>query len=177
LIYPPINKPKTLAASIFEKMKVIKGLIIILTIIGGLSCCKPTNDFDSNDIKGVWRAITNDSIYDEIIITDKDFYTYDDFAGDLLLTYKLENDSLKIFYYNGLQSARQFKRINKDEFIEQDSAFTIKFERLNIQIDTAKVLSTKSTSDKDFDENYYYKYINDWRQRRKEWESVKNASR
>jgi hypothetical protein len=158
-------------------MKVTKGQIILLTILIGLGSCKPTNDFDSNDIKGVWRAVTNDSIYDEVIITDRDFYTYDESAGDLLLTYKLENDSLKIFYYSGLQSARQFKRINKDEFIEQDSAFTIRFERLIIPLDTSKILSTKSTSDKDFDENYYYNYINDLRQRRNEWLSVKNASR
>ena len=148
-----------------------------MIIIDGLVCCKQTNDFESNDIKGVWTAITNDSTYDEVIITDKDFYTYDENAGDLLLTYKLENDSLKICYYNGLQSDRTFKRISADEFIEQDSMLTIRFKRLKDQVDTSKVLATKLTSKSDFDEKYYYKYINDLRLRRHKWDSVKNASR
>ncbi|MFN7603629.1 MAG: hypothetical protein ACK5R0_19735, partial [Bacteroidota bacterium] len=87
-------------------MKSIIRQFLILAIIVGLICCKQENDFDSNNIKGAWAAVTNDSIYDEVIITDKDFYTYDENAGDLLMTYKLENDSLRIFYYNGLQSAR-----------------------------------------------------------------------
>jgi hypothetical protein len=158
-------------------MKIIKGLIKILTFAAGLICCNQTSNYDSYNIKGVWTAITNDSIYDEVIITDNDFYIYDEMAGDLLLTYQIESDSLKIFHYNGLQSSRKFKRIDKDNFIEQDSVFTVRFERLKINLDTSKVLSTKQSSDNDFDEVYYYKYINDLRLRRHKWDSVKNASR
>ncbi len=174
---PATANSQTLAASILNKMKSTIRQFLILAIIVGLICCKQENDFDSNDIKGAWAAVTNDSIYDEVIITDKDFYTYDENVGDLLMTYKLENDSLRIFYYNGLQSARIFERINADEFVTQDSMFAIRFLRLKDQVDTSKVLSTKWTSKSDFDENYYNKYVNDFRLRRHKWDSVKNASR
>ncbi len=164
-----------LAASILNMIPT--RLLLTLLISSGLSSCNGTNDYDPNDIRGVWVAITNDSTYEEIIVTEKDFYLYDEHAGDLLLTYKLENDSLKLFLGNGLQSKRKFKRINEDEFLEQDDRFRVKFNRLQDFVDTSKVLSTKTTPKRYFDEEYYAKYVWDMRLRRHEWDSAKNASR
>jgi hypothetical protein len=172
---PATTNSQALAASILNMRPTI--LLLTLLISSELSSCKQTKSYDPNDIRGVWVAITNDSIYEEIIVTEKEFYFYDEHGGDILLTYELENDSLKLFFRNGLQSKRKFKRISEDAFLEQDDRFTVIFNRLQEFVDTSKVLSTKRTPKRYYDEEYHSKYVWDMRLRRHEWDSAKNASR
>jgi hypothetical protein len=141
----------------------------------GLFCCNVKTDKNSRDIKGIWAAVTNDSIYEEIIITDQGFYLWDEYAGDHYMTYRIENDSLKLYLNNGLFSARQFERINEDEFTEEDKNFKIHFQRIKVYGDTAKLLRIEEISS---DGEYFFKYVEDLKYRRYEWDSLrKNASR
>jgi hypothetical protein len=132
------------------------------------------NDYEPKDIRGVWVAITNDSVYEEVIITEKYFFLYGN-SGDFLLTYKMKNDSLELFLADRLQSKGKFKRISEDAFLERSAKFEVEFNRLNDFVDTAKVLSIKMA--RYFDEEYNSKYGNEMRQRRHEWDSTRNASR
>ena len=144
-------------------------------MLTGLFCCNGKTDKNPENIKGIWAAITNDSIYEEIIVTDTGFYMWDEHAGDYYMTYKIENDSLKLYLNNGLFSARQFTRINENEFIEEDQEFRVRFQRIKEYGDTAKILRIEEISS---DGEYFFNYTQDLRHRRYEWEALKkNVSR
>jgi hypothetical protein len=153
-----------------QKKEQILVVVILSLMFTGLCCCNGKTAKNSQDIKGIWAAITNDSIYEEIIITDTTFYLYDERGGDVSMTYKIENDSLKIFYNKVLQSARQFKRINADEFIEQDEQFKVRFQRIKVYGDTARILRIDEISS---DEEYFFNYVQELRYRRCVWDSLR----
>lgn len=144
-------------------------------MLTGLFCCYEKTVKNPENIKGIWVAITNDSIYEEIIVTDTSFYLWDEHAGDYYMTYKIENDSLKLYLNNRLFSARKFKRITDDEFIEEDQEFRVHFQRIKEYGDTAKILKIEEISS---DGEYFFNYTQDLINRRYEWEELKkNVSR
>lgn len=149
--------------------KSIVSIIIILLTTG----CGTVN-YDSTNIKGIWAAVTNDSLYEEIIIADTTFYLYDDRGGDIYLTYKLTPDSIKIFNRGYLQSARKYIRISHDEFIEGDEKYNVRFIRIPEYSDTARILGIDTISS---DSPYFFNYIVQKRIRESKWVSLKNANR
>jgi len=150
---------------------ITKVLLAIIAIFLTAGCEK--NSYNQQDIKGIWAAVTNDTLYEEIIITDTTFYLWDD-NGDFYLTYELTADSIKLFYSGNLQSARLYTRINRDEFIESDEKYHVRFVRIPDYGDTARILGIDTISS---DSEYFYNYTQQKLLRQLKWDSLKNASR
>lgn len=125
-----------------------------------------------HDVRGLWVTIVNNHTYEEVIITENTFYSYDENAGDLILKYKFRNDSLLIINKGQVQNSLKFERLSKDEFFCENDSFSMKFTRLNISKDTASILKTAKGAHKAIDP-HYETYINDLKERRLNWQNTK----
>jgi hypothetical protein len=155
-------------------MRIIAITIEIIFVISSLFCCSQSMEKDPKDIKGIWAVTINDSVYEEVIITDTTFYLHDEVGGDIGFRYELTHDSIKIFNFNVLQSARKYTRLNKDEFMEHDEGFKAHFFRLTEYGDTAKILGIDTISS---DSEYFNKYIKEKRTRQYNWDLSKKTNR
>ena len=159
----------------------MKSWIIINSIIGFcflLLSCNNTDKIETADLRGVWQAIVNDSIYEEVIISDKDFYVYDDRAGDLYFRYAVENDSITLLRDNTPYLKRKIVHVSNDEFFLIDSLFRIRLTRLIAPVDTGRLMTLRNwKATRDYDAEYYSEYVWELRGRRYFWDSVRNASR
>jgi hypothetical protein len=158
------------------KLNFIQYLILGISVL--FFCCTSNEKIKLEDVRGVWQAIGNDSIYDEVIICDNDYYLYDERAGDLYFNYKIRNDSLTILQDGRPHFKRKMVVVSNDEFILLDSLFTIRFTRLNAPVDTARLMTLRNwRKTRTYDEEYYSEYIWDLRERRNLWDSLRLASR
>ncbi len=133
-------------------------------------------DRDESDIRGTWYRITNDSTYGEFIATEFELYTYDEDAGDLFVKYRIEDDSLRLFWNEQNTLTYKFERIGKDRFNLTHPRFRSICYRMGADIDTMKILSTKRSLNRTLDENYFSDYMRNFRHRKLKWEQ-KNGSR
>lgn len=157
-------------------MKLTKYTPAILCVL--FLCCKGRS-VTMYDVRGAWQAITNDSIYEEVIISDKDYYLYDEHAGDLYFTYKKENDSLKLFYQGSphVTYKRRLIPISTNEFVLADSLYEIRFTRLRAQVDTGRLMTLRNWQrTRTYDEEYNSEYVWALRERKYWWDSLKNTS-
>jgi hypothetical protein len=142
----------------------------ILMTVSILSCDPERASYDNSDIRGTWYRVTNDSIYDELIVTGSEFYTYShETSRDLFLKYRLNGDSLRFFCNEENKITYGFERIDKNQFTLTHPLFNATCHRLDIGIDTMRILSTKRSSNRPFDEEYFSAYVNGMLQRKFEW--------
>ena len=109
-------------------------------------------------------------------MTELEFYTYNhETFGDRFIKYRLDGDSLK-FFWNGRNSITyKLHWKDKNQFRLTHPRFKVICYRLDVGIDTMKILSTKRSLNRAFDEEYFSDYINGMLQRKFEW-MEKNGS-
>jgi hypothetical protein len=154
----------------------MRHLVIPIIIAWALLISCNDRDFQKSNIRGTWSKVTNDSIYEEFIVTEKEIYTYDERAGDLFVQYKIDEDSMYLFWPGGKSVNYGFTRQDENRFTLSHPRFNSVCYRLEADIDTAKILSVKRSLKRHFDEVYFDNYLADIRRRKVEWLS-KNRSR
>jgi hypothetical protein len=155
--------------------------------------CKPKTKPGTSEIHGVWRAVANDSIYMEILISPKKIrsmqghagniviiskmlfaYTMNDLLAEALSSYKLRSDSV-IIYQNDMPVAglRLNKRTQNEILLDQNG---ISFHLTRVPDD--KIMEYVTAIDTlAWDNIYFMKYLEGYYKRKNEYELMLNTSR
>ncbi|NOT76437.1 MAG: hypothetical protein HOP08_16030 [Cyclobacteriaceae bacterium] len=142
------------------KNKLISFLVIIL-LFGCNNTEKP--HYDKVDISGIWFIVTNDSIYDEAIITKSTYWAYSDALGEIERDFKVEKDSFIFFNSNGhLLINYKFEWKDKNEFFIENSFSRSDYYRLDISLDTTGLIRGGNDSLLDT-------YVSRFREREMKW--------
>jgi hypothetical protein len=126
-----------------------------------IGCLQRKEDFN---VKGLWRVITKDSIYNEVIFTNDRFWMYDENAGAVSRMYSMTSDSLYLYRSKteGISFSLRISQREKNSFIASNSEVRFQYERLDVLIDTSELLSN---SEKALDEYLF----NGLKSRRRAW--------
>ena len=141
-------------------------LFILLNLF---SCTKSNHLTEESipDLRGCWYLITNDTTYNEAIYTYKNVWGYSDAGGVIFRKYIIKGDSL-IFSSlgNGYPFPSKLEVISKDEFLLKNLHFTSHYFRLDLPLDTAKILNDEEDEVSDFIEGMF--------KRRDKWYSTRH---
>ncbi len=117
----------------------LKEIIFLLISVGCfvIGSCKQKSDVD---ISGFWYSISNDSIYEETVLTDTDLWLYKLASGEeVYRNYEIDGDSI-LFLSPMNRIALNFVLVNPNEFYLKNSFSESNYYRVNIALEPKNVI-------------------------------------
>ena len=154
--------------------------------------CKPKTDLRSGEMHGVWRAVANDSIYLEILISPKEIrsgeghvgnvviiskmlfsYTMNDLLTEALYSHELTSDSVLIYQNDVRVGSFRINRKTQNEILLDQNGIRL---HLTLIPDDEIMQHVTAIDTLAWGNIHFMKYLEGYYERKNVFESLKNTS-
>ena len=146
--------------------------LVYLIVVG----CNKEQNIEIKDLRGVWEVVEENSF---VVIYDRDFFLHRKSEGDMYLNYSISGDSIELSQHGIPVFKRKIILISKDKFLVRDSIVEMRFSRIKVKVDTAKLRSLVNWLKRPpiYSEDYFAEHELKYDSAQDIWRSMTDASR